>query len=73
MNISGHQGDSFHPRRMLCHRTQSGAHADVAFLPLGTLAHALDNEAATATLRACREALRPGGLLVLEVARSYIA
>ena len=54
--------------QMLCHHVQSGAQADVAFLPLGTLAHALDNAAATATLRACRQALRPGGLVVLEVA-----
>ncbi|KAK9820975.1 hypothetical protein WJX81_005721 [Elliptochloris bilobata] len=44
-----------------------GAQADVAFLPLGTLAHALSNEAAMATLRACRQALRPGGLLILEL------
>ena len=55
------------------HCMQGGAHADVAFLPLGTLAHALDNAAATATLRACRQALRPGGLLVLEVAHSWHA
>jgi len=39
----------------------------VAFLPLGTLAHALSNDAAAATLAACRAALRPGGLLVLEL------
>lgn len=39
----------------------------MAFLPLGTLAHALTNEDAVATLRSCRNALRPGGLLVVEL------
>lgn len=39
----------------------------MAFLPLGTLAHALTNEDAAATLRSCRNALRPGGLLVVEL------
>ncbi|KAK9901276.1 hypothetical protein WJX75_003778 [Coccomyxa subellipsoidea] len=42
-------------------------HADLALLPLGTLAHALTNDDALRWLAAAGNALRPGGLLVLEL------
>lgn len=42
--------------------------ADLALLPLGTLAHALTNDDALRWLEAAGNALRPGGLLVLELA-----
>lgn len=41
---------------------------DLALLPLGTLAHALTNDDALRWLEAAGNALRPGGLLVLELA-----
>jgi hypothetical protein len=41
--------------------------ADLALLPLGTLAHALTNDDALRWLAAAGNALRPGGLLVLEL------
>ncbi len=44
------------------------APADLALLPLGTLAHALTNDDALRWLEAAGNALRPGGLLVLELA-----
>lgn len=43
-------------------------YADVALLPLGTLAHALTNDDALSWLIAARNALLPGGILVLELA-----
>ena len=42
--------------------------ADLALLPLGTLAHALTNDDALRWLEAAGNALRLGGLLVLELA-----
>lgn len=41
--------------------------ADLALLPLGTLAHALTNDDVLRWLAAVGNALRPGGLLVLEL------
>jgi len=44
------------------------SYADVALLPLGTLAHALTNDDAISWLAAVQNALSPGAILVLELA-----
>lgn len=48
-----------------------GEPVDMALILMGTLQHMVRNADAVAALRAARDALRPGGLLLLEMAHPY--